>query len=286
MLERTIPDFELNTLRFLTTFLLLLVGLMRKLPVIPRSETLTTVIFAILINPDTLLMYAASLFSIFSGDQITFKSIILVVNVSGVSNKTSILTGFIPKIWLYLAIWFQGLDQTLCQVAQRFSRKSLRSRQKRSWPFTVLCASGVTFGIRPEYLFPREILPNNIIGSWLVQINDSWNGNNRTVVAAKYMLHALILFKPYATLESIVNMCINLWFYALWYFKNFVSNCTCVTGEESTSDLFAWIPFCKEQPLFIILSDTSVQIKWYVKNVKLMLSYHFLKPPKIYLKVN
>ena len=68
MLERTIPDFELNTLRFLTAFLLLLVGLMRKLPVTPRSETLNTVSFAILINPDTLLMYAASglLFSVFS----------------------------------------------------------------------------------------------------------------------------------------------------------------------------------------------------------------------------
>ena len=54
------------------------------------------------------------------------------MNATHVSDKTSILTGFIPKIWHYLTIWFQGLDQTLCQLEQCFSRKSSRSHEKRS----------------------------------------------------------------------------------------------------------------------------------------------------------
>ena len=72
----------------------------------------------------------------------------MIVYVSGPSNKTSISTGFIPKIWHHLEIWFQGLDQTQCQLSRCFSRKSSRSCQKCSRPMmdmNICHTSGMIF---------------------------------------------------------------------------------------------------------------------------------------------
>ena len=67
------------------------------------------------------------------------------INVSRVSNKTSILTGFISKIWRYLTLWFQGLNQTLWQLTWCFSIKSSHSRHKR---FTTIYQNGQFFYIK------------------------------------------------------------------------------------------------------------------------------------------
>ena len=116
----------------------------------------------------------------------------LVVNISGASNKASILTGFIPKIWHYLAIGLQVLDQTLCQVAWCFSRKSSCLRQKRSRPLKKrkkkwhgMCKWCGLVQL-PKYNFVRLFVRN--------RLNETGRILNHAIMWPQQSFFAIILF--------------------------------------------------------------------------------------------
>ena len=118
LLKRSIPDFELNALRYATAYMSLVVGFIitRKLPLRPKSEILITLCCGILVIVEALAIFVPATF-------------ISLSNAESIRVTSGIASGII----LFSLFWEEKI--TLKRVI-----------------FALLCAIGVILVIQPEFI--------------------------------------------------------------------------------------------------------------------------------------
>ena len=152
LLERQIPDLELNTMRCAVAAVLFTLGTCttRKWPVIPKSEILCTSLFALLSFTGTVCHYISVTFIPLSTAQSIF-----------------ITSGLISGLILF-AIF----------LADRITVKKCI--------FVLLCVGGVILVIQPDFIFPSKVnaqfTVNNVLDSGNVTVNETMT----TEIHSKY----------------------------------------------------------------------------------------------------
>ena len=144
LLERRIPDFELNAARCALPFLLSIIVILtrRQLPVIAREEIVSTTWYSILSFICSVTLYVAS-------------SLLPVSSVQSVSQTSNIVSGII-LFYLFLE------DRPTLQV----------------WISTLMCTGGVLLVIQPSFIFHHTTPAGNY--STIPLLSRGINGNSET----------------------------------------------------------------------------------------------------------
>ena len=162
LLERKIPDFELNTLRSITFYFATALGfiIMRKLPVVPKSEILSTLCLGILCFVETTLIYVS----------VTFISL---ASAESIRMTSGIASGII----VFSLFWEEKI--TVKRVI-----------------FAFLCIFGVILVTQPEFIFTgkqhlRTNCTNHIKLNYTI-INESMETTKETIATTECKENSIV----------------------------------------------------------------------------------------------